>query len=262
MPDSPEYTKLYLDEAGHMIRRLKHHPSIMLWCGGNENIYMCELFDKKTRIGFEMLTHGYRGACLALDPQRYYHTSCPAEGRYTNDPAFGDSHGSRALRSYCAGEQYGIFYSENIRVYPPQYKSFKKFMKEGIWEDGYVDTKPFGCAFPMPEGWRKRLGNHGERKFGPIGDYYSATNAKELVYKYTAAAGQDIYDMLTRSRKGNPVHKSHEERTCTGHMMWKLNDPWPNFYCAFIDYYGECGIPYYAAKRAFAPFMEIGRAHV
>ncbi len=255
LPDSPEYVSLFRAEAELMVRRLKSHPAIMLWCGGNENIYMCELRGSRTRIGFEMLTHGYRDVCLRLDPTRHYHVSCPSEGRYTNDPAFGDTHGSRALRSYCAGEQYGVFFSENIRCYPPQLRSLKRFMKDEAWDEGYVDIKPFGCQFPMPSGWRKRLGNHGERKLGPIGDYYSATDLRELVYKFTAAAGQDIYEMIARSRRGKPVHKSHEESQCTGHMMWKLNDPWPNFYCAFVDYYGECSLPYYAARRAFAPFM-------
>jgi len=255
MPDSPEYRELYLAEAEHMVRRLKDHASIFMWCGGNENIYMQELNRAPTRIGFEMLTHGYRALCLSLDPKRYYHESSPAEGRYTNDPLYGDSHGSRALRSYCPGEQYGVFFSENIRVYPPQYKSFKRFIGEEIWEEGYVDTKPVGCEFPMPPGWRKRLGNHGQRKLGPIGDYYSASNAQELVYKFTAAAGQDISEMIARSRRGNPVHRSHEEQQCNGHLMWKFNDPWPSFYCAFVDYYGEASLPYYAAKRAFAPVM-------
>jgi beta-mannosidase len=255
LPDSPDYVSLLRAEAEHMVERLKSHPAIMLWCGGNENIYMCELRGTRTRIGFDMLTHGYREVCLRLDPHRYYHVSCPSEGRYTNDPAFGDSHGSRALRSYCAGEQYGVFYSENIRTYPPQLKSLRRFLKDEVWDEGWVDTRPFGCQFPMPAGWRKRLGNHGERKLGPIGDYYSATNVQQLVYKFTAAAGQDIYEMLARSRRGKPAHKSHEESICTGHMMWKLNDPWPNFYCAFVDYYGEPTLPYYAAKRAFAPFM-------
>jgi hypothetical protein len=255
LPDSPEYKELILNEAEFMLRRLKHHASIFMWCGGNENIYMCELQEKKGTYGFDILTDDFRNLCAKLDPKRYYHTSCPAEGRYTNDPSFCDSHGSRALRAYCAGEQYGVFFSENIRVYPPQYKSMHRWLGDDIWEEGYIDYKPFGCVHPVPKSWKKLLKNNGEEKFGPIWDYYAAKSPRDLIYKFTAAAGQDIYQMYARSRRGNPAYKSYETPACRGHMMWKINDPWPNFYCAYVDYYGECSLTYYAAKRAMQPVM-------
>lgn len=253
LPDSEEYRALLCEEAARMVRRLKHHPCIYLWCGGNENIYMCELRGESETHGFQILTHDFRDVCAALDPQRYYHASCPYGGRYTNDPLVGDSHGSRALRAYCPGEQYGAFFSENIRVYPPQYKSFYRWLGDDIWEDGYVDTKPFGCLKAMPAAWQRLVGNNGEEKFGPIWDYYAATNVRELIYKYTAAAGQDLYQMYARSRRGSPAHKSHEGQFCRGQVIWKLNDPWPNFYCALVDYYLEPSLPYYAARRAVRP---------
>lgn len=179
--------------------------------------------------------------------------SCPYGGKYANDPLVEDSHGSRALRAYCPGEPYGAFFSENIRVYPPQYKSFYRWIGDAIWEDKYVDTKPFDCFKAMPKSWQCLVGNNGEEKFGPIWDYYAASNAKDLVYKYTAAAAQDIYQMYARSRRGNPAHKSHESQFCREHMIWEINDPWPNFYCAMVDYYLEPSFPYYAIKRAVQP---------
>jgi beta-galactosidase/beta-glucuronidase len=256
MPDTEEYRQLFLAEARHMVKRLKHHPCIYLWCGGNENIYMSELRGEQGNRGFDILINGFRDVCAKLDPQRYYHPSCPYIGHYTNDPMVGDSHGSRALRAYCPGEPYGVFYSENIRVYPPQYKSFARWRGEqNLWEDGYVDAKPFGCVKPVPKLWQKLLGNHGEEKFGPIWDYYAATNVRELVYKHTAAAGQDLYQMYARARRGNPAHKASDPQHCKGFVAWKMNDPWPNYYCAFLDYYLEPSLPYYAAKRACRPLL-------
>jgi beta-galactosidase/beta-glucuronidase len=253
LPDSEEYRELFRAEASFMVKKLKHHPSIYLWCGGNENIYMCELRGEKETRGFDILTNDFRDVCAELDPQRYYHPTCPYEGRYANDPMTGDSHGSRALRAYCAGEPYGAFFSENIRVYPPQYKSFYRWIGDAIWEEGYTDIKPYGCLKAMPASWQKLVGNNGEEKFGPIWDYYAATNVDELIYKYTAAAGQDLYQMYARSRRGNPSYKNHEGQFCRGHVIWKINDPWPNFYCALVDYYLEPSLPYYAIKRAIRP---------
>ena len=255
MPDSPEYQSLYGLEAEYMIRRLKIHPCIMLYCGGNEHIYMCELDGLKSRIGFDMLHYGYREICNRLDPRRYYHVSSPYGGPYTNDLSVGDSHGSRAFGSYTPGEDYGHFLSEDIRVFPPRYESMVRFMKEDIWDDSYVDIKPFGVEHAMPKGWKEELGNNGQLKLGPIDEYYSAENPRELIYKYSMAASQDLYAIGARARTGNPPHKAAEKRQCTGHLFWKFNDPWPRFYCSFLDYYEEHTLPFYAVNRAFSPLM-------
>jgi hypothetical protein len=78
---------------------------------------------------------------------------------------------------------------------------------------------------------------------------------RELVYKHTAAAGQDLYQMYARARRGNPAHKASDPQHCKGFVAWKMNDPWPNYYCAFLDYYLEPSLPYYAAKRACRPLL-------
>ncbi len=253
LPCDDHYRELLMRQAEEMLCRLKHHPSIYLWCGGNENIYMNEYFESSSSLGYDILTDGFRKLCTDLDPSRTYHVSCPYGGRYTNDPEQGDSHGSRAYRRFLPGEPYGVFYSENIRVYPPQYKSMKRLLGAEIWDENYLDVKRPGCRKPMPDAWAKRLGNFGEEKFGPIHEYYAADGPEDLIYKYTAAASQDIYQMYARARRGKPHYKSTENNFCQGFMIWKSNDPWPNFYCALVDYYGECAMTYYAVKRAIRP---------
>lgn len=253
LPCDGHYRELLAGQAEVMLRRLRHHPCIYLWCGGNENIYMNEYFERSSNIGYDILTDTFRRLCNELDPERIYHVSCPYEGKYTNDPDFGDSHGSRAFRRFLPGEPYGVFYSENIRVYPPQYKSMKRWLGAGMWDENYADSKPAGCIKPMPVSWADRLGNFGEEKLGPIHEYYSADTPGSLIYKFTAAASQDIYQMYARTRRGKPHYKSEENTICQGFMLWKINDPWPNFYCALVDYYGECSMTYYAVKRAVRP---------
>lgn len=254
LPCDEKYSFLIVQQAKLMVKRLKHHPCIYLWCGGNENVYMNAYTESTSTIGYHLLTHSFRQICESLDPSREYHVSCPYEGTYPNDPDYGDSHGSRAFRRYCPGEPYGAFFSENIRVYPPQYKTMKRWLgEENIWNNDYVDIKPAGCKKNMPPSWAKLLGNYGEEKVGPIQEYYSAQTPQDMIYKYTAAACQDIYDLYARARRGNPHYKSQENVFCQGFMLWKINDPWPAFYCSMIDYYGECAMSYYTVKRAVSP---------
>ena len=254
LPNNEEYKSLFLAEAEHLVRRLKHHPSIFVWCGGNENIHMCEYLGITSQIGHEILFHDFRELCHKLDPHRYYHDTCPIGGRFSNDPSFGDTHGNRAFLSYLPGEENAVFYSEDIRTAPPKLDSLKRFIKGAdLWPEGYSDIMTFGVVKPMPETWARRTQNFAERKFGSIEQYYDATDAESLVYKFGAAAGQSYHNAIANCRQGKAFYESANERKCNGYILWKLNNTWPAFYCGIVDYYMEPYIPYYAVKRAFAP---------
>lgn len=256
MPDSDTHVKTLLAEAVCAIRRLKHHASILLWCGGNEQIYMADLFAKaeKDRIGHDILYYGFKNLCESLDPYRYYHVSSPSGGEYANQATFSDTHGSRASRSFLPGENYASYFSENIRTFTPELKSLKRFIPaEGLWPDDYKDQTPYGVTKPMPPAWMARTINHMEEKTGPYELFFDAIDPESLVYKINAAAAYDIKRIICFSRRGKPFYDSEGERKTNGHMIWKLNTAWPQIYCAYIDYYLEPGQPYYTLKRAYSP---------
>jgi hypothetical protein len=256
MPDLPEYTRLVLQEAEAMIRRLKHNPCVFMWCGGNEQIYMADLFDKKAKIrfGHDIIRYHLKNLVSKMDPYRYYHVSSPSTGQYANEAGFGDTHGSRASRSYLPGEAYAHFFSEDIRTSIPELKSLKRFIKaEDLWPEGYKDTQPYGVIKPLPESWMKRTINHMEEKTGPYELFYDATDPESLVYKINAAASYDSRLIINRLRQGKPFYNSMAERSCNGYLVWKLNTAWPQIYCALVDYYLEPGQTYYSVRRAYAP---------
>ncbi len=40
----------------------------------------------------------------------------------------------------------------------------------------------------------------------------------------------------------------------SGSIIWQMNEPWPNISCTnLVDYYGECKMAYYWARKAYAP---------
>jgi beta-mannosidase len=58
-PDNREYRELCRKEAEYQVKRLKHHPSLLLWCGGNECFMGAEYdFPGEKYIGIEILTPG------------------------------------------------------------------------------------------------------------------------------------------------------------------------------------------------------------
>ena len=76
-------------------------------------------------------------------------------------------------------------------------------MKEDIWEEGYIDTKPYGTEYAMPKGWERHFSNNGHWKLGPVREFYDARTPQELIYKYAAAAAQDLYRIGAR-KDGKP----------------------------------------------------------
>lgn len=256
MPDTPEFTEMVLEESRTQIRRLKHYPCVFMWCGGNEQIYMADIFHsgERNRIGHDLLLYGLKDLVAEMDPGRYYHVSSPNGGRYANEAVFADNHGSRAAQCYVPGEIHGHFFSEDIRTFIPELKSLRRFIKEeDMWPEGYSGDMPYGRHFPIPDTWAKRTINNFEKKTGPYELFCDATDPYSLIYRLNAAAAYDIREIITKQRQGKPFYDSAGDRRCNGHLFWKLNTAWPQIYCAFIDYYMEAGMPYYMLRRHYAP---------
>ncbi len=85
-------------EAVHQIRRLAHHPSLVIWCGNNENEtahWNWGSFDRGVIGSDYMFYHLTLPRLMAQeDPTRYYHPSSPLSpnNKNPNDDDAGDQH--------------------------------------------------------------------------------------------------------------------------------------------------------------------------
>lgn len=255
-PDSQEYRNLCRKEAEFQVKRLKHHPSILLWCGGNEN-YMGRdfLFPGENYIGKEIFDVDYREVSASLDPGRYYHVSSPYGGAFANDPSTGDTH-SYTNTWYVPGADYPVMVSENLRTSIPKLSSLKRFVDENkLWPSDYTGLLKYGDEYPWPVGWTEVTTADSWKKIAQIEKFYDAANIEEAIYRFGAAYALYLRENVERYRRGKPWWNSFGDRICKGHLVWKLNSTWPHIYSNVIDYYLEPYIPYYALKRAYEPFL-------
>jgi beta-mannosidase len=255
-PNNKDYRELCKSEAEHLIKRLKHHPSILLWCGGNESFMGRDFtLPGMEYIGEEIFKEDFKRVCSTLDPSRYYHISSPYGGGFANDPLAGDTH-SYTNTWYVPGADYPIFASENLRVSPPAMKSLRRFVeKDKLWPANYSGLTRYEDPYPWPDGWTERSSAEGWKKIPPIERFYDADNPESMVYKFGAAHGLFLRETVERYRRGRPSENVLGERECKGHIVWKLNSTWPHIYSAVIDYYLEPYIPYYVLKRAYEPVL-------
>jgi len=254
-PDSPPYREKYLREARELVLRLRHHASLLMWCGGNETLMGAE-HELKRKVGDAVLLQDFPRLLEELDPGRYYHPSSPSGGVWANDPRVGDYHTYNCVFEY-PYQAYPNFTSECIRTAPPVKHSLRRFIKGELWPKGYDGKFRHTDAFPFPDTWAVRTCHRvrGEIKTGPYWEFYDADNEDQLIYRFAAAYGKDLRKELERIRMGSRDGDVPPSRRSKGFFSCKLHDTWPKVYCAVIDFFQEGFIPYYTTLRGMQPLL-------
>lgn len=255
-PPTGEFIDVYLEEAEHMVRRLRHFPCILLWCGGNETFLGAQyLHPEAEYMGGELFLQKYRDLCARLDPERRYWCNSPSGGSYPNDPVQGDTH-SYTHDWYVPGIFAPQFVSEANRTVLPSLPTMKRMLRpEELWPEGFQDIWTQSRRAFLPETWKKWMVPAAGTEYGMIQDYYDAENPEELIYKFGAAARDAMRFAIENCRRGKRSTTRGEAFACNGFMLWKLNDSWPSIYCTAIDYYLLPTMVYYTLKEGYEPVL-------
>ena len=204
LPRFPAYTAKYLKEARELILRLRHHASLLMWCGGNETIMGAEQVSSSGRSATRSCWRKFPGCSRSWTRGRYYHPSSPSGGAWSNDPRAGDYHTYNCVLEY-PYQAYPNFTSECIRTAPPVKHSLSRFVKGDLWPKGYDGKFHHEDTFPFPNNWAVRTCHRvrGEIKTGPYWEFYDADNEDQLIYRFAAAYGKDLRKELERIRMGS-----------------------------------------------------------
>lgn len=255
-PDDAHYREMCSKEAEYVIKRLKHRACIFMWCGGNESTMGAEYdFPGEKCIGEEIYLEDYKRVCEELDPDRYYHENSPFGGSFANDPRVGDTHGYTHIW-FVPGAEYPVLLSENTRVSTPALKSLRRYLgDECLWPEDYSGAVRNQGESPMPLSWLERAPGGVWQRTKNTEKFYDADNAEDLIYRMGSAHSLHLRETVEMSRRGRPADDNSGARICKGHIVWKLNEPYPAFYSSMIDYYLEPNMSYYALRRAYEPVM-------
>lgn len=235
-PEDKRFLELVRKEVAAIVKRLRNHPSIVLWCGNNEN----EMFDyysgygvTKPKIDFEVIP----SVLKEVDPSRPYWPSSPWGGKHPNDPEEGDRHnwdvyhGLQPIESYLKDP--ARFLSEFGMQAAPHIKTLRKFI-------------PASKLWPISDHWL----------------YHYHMPERVLPYIVEFGDPRDLYSYILLSQLAQAMalktaieHCRRRKFICGGALYWSLNAPWPNICWETIDYYGRPKMGYYFAKRAYAPVL-------
>lgn len=247
--DRPEWVQNTLHECEQQIKRLRVHPCIVYWCGGNEKTGSYAL---QISRGDKFVDYALHGLVKTFDQTRPYVRQSPfSYSDVGNNWRSGETHCNSFEPSLSKGivnyrktmnETVTSFYSECAVMGPNSLETFNKFMPEenqwpmnDLWIDRLRDN-PYS-AFRIP---------FAERQAIYVTDMYGTpTSLKD----FTAKAMLVHSEML--SAEVDYARSKHEKTS--GIVNWMYSDIWPTGTWSVVDYYTEPKQAYYGLKRAYAP---------
>ncbi|RGP81381.1 hypothetical protein FLONG3_525 [Fusarium longipes] len=259
-PASPDFIANVKNEAEQQVQRVGHHPSLVLWCGNNED-YMCAdgdrcwdvdysdttgPWDKTTFPAREIYERTLPGVVASSGTDVPYWISSPYGGTFSNDTTVGDTH--------CWDVWHG-------KLSP--YQDYKAYTSRFISEFGFESTphlitlhraitdpkerhsqsRTFDAHDKGPGHQRRYpmyMGENYRFRMNPLKDFVYCTQflqAEALAY---------AYNCWRREFRGPG------EEYCAGALVWQLNDIWPGSSWALVDVDMNSKPGYFVTKRALA----------
>lgn len=260
-PDhEPEFLALVREEVRNEIIRLRHHPSLAVWCGNNE----CELSmhsiwksseQKPSAIGGYRIYHEVLPElCRLLDPMRPYWPSSPFGGAVPNSESSGDVHGLLS-DGPTQGDKWrelidanhSRFVSEFLALAPPHIESMRTYLAPDEIEFSSIAWRIHTNSMEngsIRKSIRYHYGDDSHLSVSQYAHYGQLTQALQL---------SSIMESL-RFRKSDPCSP------CDGALVWSYNDCWGEIGWSIVDHYERRKAGYYSLKRSASPVKILVRS--
>lgn len=231
-PYDEPFMEAVREEAEVVVKRLRSHPSLLVWCGDNEDdwIYMMH-FGKdfyKNPINRWCLPN----VCSRLDPLRPYVKSSPfspSDDMDPNSPDAGDAHLWYHGHSYKSENYMNVrprMVTEMGHLALPDMDIVKTFIPEN-------------CLWPMDnEPWRSHSSDPIRLGWG----HYRINSLYDSIKAAGLEKPETLEDMIEKTQRLQAeatrcwVETYSSDPGCWGVLLWNLADGWPQISDAYIAY--------------------------
>lgn len=244
-PDYPYQGSVFIDNVKSTIVRIRNHPSLLVWTGGNEGHARKELYDAMRKAvidldgtrpfipsssGFAKMLPGWAGA--------YPDNQTP--GVYSGGPyAWKDPKVYYDLADHA--KDWGFKDETGIPSMPPL-NTLRKIIPDHSWDHS--------LPFPFNNSWGYHDACTGAAQYD---NYY-----KDMVQRY--GRPMDIDSFVNKMQLMNAtgyqgIFEAADSKinTTGGVMLWKLNAAFPSVVWQVYDWYLNPNAGYYFMKKACEP---------
>lgn len=235
-----EYVVYCEKQARQMVPRRSHHPSLVIWCGGNEL-----MDDAHVPCGLDHPVLATLGNVVReVNPEWIYLPASPSGPTFAADPSNkGRMHDVHGHWLYLGDPDHYRFYNDIDPLFHSEFgaegtaneEALRLFLSQHyLWPPDR--TNP---AWVHHGAWwlhREKV----EALFGRI----------EELRKYVYASQWIQYEGLRYIAEANRRRKWHT----SGCAPWQFNESWPNTSCTnSLGYFGDVRPAYWAMRGAYAP---------
>ncbi|KAF9765849.1 hypothetical protein IL306_001803 [Fusarium sp. DS 682] len=268
-PGSQDFVANVKVEAEQQVKRVGHHPSLVLWCGNNED-YMCAdgdrcwevdysdttgPWDKTTFPAREIYERTLPSVIKASGTDVPYWISSPYGGSFSNDLTVGDTHCWDVWHGKMSPYQdYKAYTSRFVSEFGFESAPSLQTLSRAITDpkERHAQSRTFDVHDKGPGHQRRYpmyMGENYRFRMNPLKDFVYCTQFLQ------AEAMAYAYNCWRREFKGPG------EENCAGVLVWQLNDIWPGTSWALVDVDMNPKPAYYITKRALAK-MVVGMERV
>ena len=261
-PTYPSFLESVEKEVRQNLRRLRSHPSLIIWAGNNEDYQVQERYNLEYRFDEDKDPESWLKSSFPArfiyefllpkviseeHPSVIYHPGSPwGGGKHTDDPTMGDIHQWNvwhgSMKKYQDFDQIGgRFVSEfGMEAYPH------------LETINYAVTNP-AQRYPgsMVLDHHNKAGDHERRLMTYVAENFRIKDELSSFIHLTQIAQADAMSCAYKSWRrdwGRPG-----ARKCGGVLVWQLNDCWPTISWAVVDYFLVKKPAFYTISRALDP---------
>lgn len=241
-------------EVAYQVKRLRNHPSIVLWSGNNETesaFHWSKKPDDSPAVRLRMwqdyltLFSGVIARTVnRLDPETPYWPSSPSADYEDTSPTYqsGDVHDWAVWHGNADFSEYDQNHARFVSEYGfqsfPEMRTIEAFTKP---EDRTSIFTPVMLAHQKNTAGNQIIHDYMLRYYGQPKDFASFLYASQVLQAEGVKVGAE--------------HFRRERPRNMGSIFWQLNDCWPVASWSSIDYYGRWKALQYYARRFYAPVL-------
>ncbi|KAF8900302.1 glycoside hydrolase superfamily [Gymnopilus junonius] len=232
-PAHEEFVANVRQEAIDNVTRLRHHPSIVCYCGNNEDYQLVLQWGDVAQLPARILYEDVLPDIVATltDPPVPYHRGSPYGGKGwdTSDPTIGDVH------------QWNIWGGKEL-----QYQEYDRMGGRFISEFG-IPSMP---SMRTVNYW---MAGADESQFYPQSQLVAQHTKAGSFERRFAIVMNENFRLTTDFETHVFSTQLMQSEATSGVLVWQLNDCWPVVSWAIADYFLRPKPVYYTIKRELAP---------
>ena len=252
-PETPEMFEEVQAEVDENVRRLSSHPSLVIWCGGNECLEGFQYWGWQPDLagrpwGETFYRQTIPNTLRTIDNSRPYIPGSPFSS--ASDDVRNFNSGTNHIWDVWNETGY-----ERYEQYQPAFAAEFGFNGPGSWSmlTRAIGAEDLDSTTPEVAYYQRAFDGMSKIAAGLSREFANPPTAGHAWY-FAAALDQ------ARAVEIGLKHFRSLYETCSGSILWQFNDMWPAISWAVLDHTGFRKLAWHAMKAAYRPrTLIIGR---